>query len=329
MVLGRPAPLVKDVGNISLALVGKVDENDHPYSWSAILNGYDSEKLADCPNPIIRDYLTAQPKHDFGIPGVGITHIWCDNPEDAERVAAVSLIPQIVNRPEDVIGQVDAVLIPTDKGHEHLERARPFVEVGLPVFIDKPLTDREDHLLEFIRWQQEGKHLMSSSCMRYAREFLDIHQRKDELGDLRFLTSTTCKSWERYGIHAIEAAYLFLRPLGWVSVTNSGTQGADIVHIRHGSGVDVVVASVDDMYGAFGHLSLYGTKGTISTHFRDSFSAFKSQLAAFITFLRVGEPSYSFAETVEIMRIIIAGICSRGAGGRTIMLSDVGTSNPK
>ena len=37
---------------------------------------------------------------------------------------------------------VDAVVIATDKGHEHVSRCRPFVEAGLPVFVDKPLVDQ-------------------------------------------------------------------------------------------------------------------------------------------------------------------------------------------
>ena len=70
-----------------------------------------------------------------------------------------------------MIGQVDAVIIPTDRGWEHVERARPFIEAGLPLFIDKPLCDREEDLRQFVAWQREGKPLLSTSCMRYAREF--------------------------------------------------------------------------------------------------------------------------------------------------------------
>src|SRR5688500_20237665 len=84
---------------------------------------------------MIRSYLSRQPREDFGIPGVSLTHVWCDDHRDAERVAAVSRIPCVVERPEDLIGKVDAVLIPTDKGGEPVERARPFLDAAIPVFI--------------------------------------------------------------------------------------------------------------------------------------------------------------------------------------------------
>ena len=55
----------------------------------------------------------------------------------------------VVDAPEDVIGKVDAVIIATDRGDEHVWRAKPFVEAGLPVFVDKPLADNQDDLQQF------------------------------------------------------------------------------------------------------------------------------------------------------------------------------------
>jgi len=240
------------------------------------------------------------------------------------RVAKATFIPNVVERSEDVIGQVDAVVIGTDKGYEHVDRARPFVKAGLPVFIDKPLCDREDHLRQFVTWQQEGKAILSTSAMRYAREFCAAKQRMvTEVGEPRLITTTTCKSWERYGIHALEGVYPLLPPGGWLSVANTGTEKANIVHVRHAAGVDVVLAAVDDMYGAFGKLGIYGTKGSLTTSFEDTFFCFKAQLLAFVEYLRTGELPFPFAETVELMKIIIAGIRSREQSGRTVPLNEI------
>src|SRR5262249_48298443 len=161
---------------------------------------------------------------------------------------------------------------------EHIGRARPFIEAGLPVFIDKPLTDREDHLRQFVKWHAEGKPIMSSSALRYAVEFVECRKNLDKIGELKFITVTSVNSWERYGIHAAEAAYPFLTPGEWVSVTNTGTTEANLVHIHHASGVEVVLAVIEGMDGSFGCLSLYGTKGFMNTRFIDRFAALKKQL---------------------------------------------------
>jgi predicted dehydrogenase len=315
--------LVQRSDDIKLAFVGKVAEDDHPYSWSAIINGYEDKFLAICPNQIIREYLKAEPRDSFGLQGVSVTHIWCEDADDAKRVAKMSRIPHVVASPEEVIGKVDAVVIPTDLGSEHLERARPFLEAGIPIFLDKPLTSSVDHLAQFVRWHEEGKHFMSSSCMRYAVEFISCRRKLKELGDLRCITSMTCRSWERYGVHALEAMCLFLPVDGWESVTATGTGGAMIVHLRHKANVNGVIAVIDDMDGAFGCVSLYGTRSSLHTQFRDSFSAFKAQLADFVLYLRSGQNSYPFAETVALMKIIIAGIQSKAEGGRRIELDEI------
>jgi hypothetical protein len=316
--------LVPDPQNIRLAMLGMVDGNGHPYSWSAIINGrYDAATMAECGYPVIPQYLGAEPQENLGIPGARVTHVWCDDPADSAKVARAAYIPHVVGRPEDVIGQVDAVIIATDRGWEHVDRARPFVEAGLPLFIDKPLCDRQEDLAQFVRWQSEGKAILSTSCMRYAREFVACGARLAELGSLRLVTITTPKSWERYGIHALEAVYPLLQPGGWLSVANTGTAEANIVHARHGDGVDVVLSAVADMYGAFGCLGLYGTKGAITERFQDTFYAFKAQLVAFVEYLRTGGLPFPFPQTVELMKIIIAGIRSREEAGRTVMLDEI------
>ncbi|NUQ64365.1 MAG: Gfo/Idh/MocA family oxidoreductase [Pirellulales bacterium] len=316
--------LVKHPNRIRLAMLGMVDGNGHPYSWSAIINGdYDPQPILDGGYPGIIQYLSAQPKGALGIDGVKVTHVWCDDPADAARVAKAAKIANIVEKPEDVIGKVDAVVIPTDKGWEHLARAKPFIEAGMPLFIDKPLTDREDHLRQFVRWHRQGKIFLSTSAMRYSREFALLRQRLSEVGQMRLLTITTHKSWERYGIHALEAVYPFLAPGGWLSVSNTGSPEANIVHARHRDGVEIVLAAIQDLVGAFGILSVCGTHGYLSGRFSDSFHAFKKQLEVFVDYLRTGNPPFDFSQTVEQMKIIIAGIRSRDQAGRKVSLEEI------
>jgi hypothetical protein len=314
-------PIIKRE-TIRLAVLGMVDGNGHPYSWSAIFNGYNAEAMAGCPYAGIPDYLNKQPKSTLGIPGATVTHIWTDDPKDAEHVAVCSLVPNVVKRAEDVIGQVDAVIVATDKGHEHVARCRPFVEAGLPVFVDKPLVDNEADLLIFNQWVREGRAILTSSCMRYAKEYLPYRLSTDNLGALRYVSMTTPKSWERYGIHALEGLYPILGP-GFLTARNTGTADRNIVHFTHERGVDVVVAAISDLYGAFGALTLGGTKDHAQVSMKDSYFSFKAQLAAFVDYLRSGERPFAWSETDELMRMVIAGIRSRERGGAEIRLADV------
>ncbi|HPO11861.1 MAG TPA: Gfo/Idh/MocA family oxidoreductase [Candidatus Hydrogenedentes bacterium] len=307
---------------LSFAMLGMVEGNGHPYSWSAIFNGYDPDAMAVCPYPVIPVYLGQQPKEALGIPRARVTHIWTDDPQDAPKVAKASLIPNVVERPEDVIDHVDAVIIATDIGSEHVERCHPFVEAKLPIFVDKPLVDNVNDLRIFQQWILDGHPILSGSALTYSREFQPYHGSTPELGELRFISITTPKSWERYGIHALSAIYPILGP-GFLSAQNTGTKDHAVVHFEHTMGAEVIVAAINDMYGGFGCLQLCGTKGNASTVFQDTFYAFKAQLVDFVKYLRTGIPPFPFSETEELMKMVIAGLWSRDQGGRKIALSDV------
>lgn len=316
--------LVPDPNNIRLAMLGMVDGNGHPYSWSAIINGrYDAEAMAECGYPVIPQYLGAAPEGALGIPGVEVTHVWCDDPADAAKVSRAACVPNVADRADDVIGQVDAVVVATDRGYEHVDRCKPFIDAGLPIFIDKPLTDNAGHLRQFIAWHEAGKPFMSTSAMRYGKEFRALDARLAETGDLRFITVSMAKSWERYGIHALEAVYPMLAPGGYTAVSHRGDEHANFMHLAHESGVSVLLNVINDLYGAFGHVHAFGTKGAVETKFQDTFHAFKTQLEAFAQFLRTGESPVPFAETVEQMKIIIAGIESRQRGGEVVRLDSI------
>jgi hypothetical protein len=311
--------LVRDAGNIRLGVIGMTEGNGHPYSWSAILNGYDRARMtAECPFPGIPGYLNLQPPEAFGVAGARVTHVFCDARSDAEHVAALSHIPHIAETPEALIGAVDAVLIATDIGGEHVHRARPFVEAGVPLFIDKPLCDTAADLAQFQRWVADGAAILSSSSTRYATEYAPFQAPNAPLGAWRFIAMPMAKKWETYGIHALEAVYSITGP-GYVSVRNTGSLERNVVHLKHGGGADVVIAcGTGIVYG--GAMTLCGASGNATVVTKDTFASFKAQLAAFIGYLRSGVRPYPFSHTEELMRLVIAGIESRMRGGSEVML---------
>lgn len=307
---------------LRLAMLGMIAGNGHPYSWSAIINGYDAAAMAKCPYPVIPKYLGAQPAGSVRIATANVTHLWTDNPTDAPAVATAALIPNIVARPEDVIGHVDAVLIATDDGFEHVRRARPFIEAGLPVFIDKPLALTIEDLRTFLAWEKSGARLLSSSGLRYAPELIPYIEGSANLGELRWLSGTTCKAWEDYGIHTLEPLFRIVGS-GFTSVRLESAPGLEIAHLIHRSGVQITLPVIHDGGATFGTLHLYGTAGQATIRLADTYTAFRCQLLSFIDFVRSGQAPYPFAETIELMSVLIAGLYSRAQNSRRVELSEI------
>lgn len=358
---------------LRLAMLGMIPGNGHPYSWSAIVNGYDPAPLAACPYPVIRQYLGAKPPATVGIAGARVTHLWTDDPAEAPGVAATALIPHVLARPEDAIGQVDAVLVATDDGFDHVRRARPFVEAGLPVFVDKPLALTIEDLRTFLAWEKAGARLLSSSGLRYAPELTPYlaGTTNPALGELRWISGVSTKTWERYGIHLLEPIARVLGP-GFESVRlesavassanvaaleqRESVAGAattlslrshaatsadgppptpapakplptlplvEVAHLTHRSGVQVTLPVISDGGATFGTLHLCGTAGQATVRFPDTYTAFRGQLVSFIDYVRTGRAPYPFAETVEYMAVLIAGIRSRNQGSRHVPVAEI------
>ncbi len=292
---------------IKIAMLGRSEGNGHPYSWSAIINGgYNEEMMKKCPFPIIYEYLSKQPRENLGIHGAKVTHIWAEDKEEAQRIAETSLIENVVDRPENVIGKVDAVIIGEDVGSRHLSLALPFIKRDIPIFIDKPLTDNESDLKEFIRFFEEEKPILSSSSYRYAKEIEELDRK--ELGNILFVDGLINKSWEKYGVHCIEGLCQ-LMGYGIEEVNNLGDEKNNIVYLRYKDGRQAIINVI---YPA--RLSKYdivGENNSKSIIISDSFYMFKKQLQIFIDFIKTGKRPYPFEETIEITKVIIAGIRSR------------------
>ena len=307
---------------LKIGMLGMTEGNGHPYSWSAMYNNYDKEKMEGCPFPGIPVYLGKQPAETLSIPGAKVTHICCNDRSDAEDVARCSLIPNVVDRPEDMIGEVDAVVCATDIGSEHADRCRPFVEAGVPLFIDKPLVDNEEDLRTFIAWRDKCAKFISSSSMRYVKSLEPYYKNHYEIGELMYICQPMCKKWESYGIHALEGIFPFLG-CGFVSIQNTGSYEKNMLHIVHKNGCEVHIPLFAGMYGAFGTTFLIGSTGNRLITDNDSFYPFYKQMALFVHWLRTGEEPFPFEETIELMKLVIGGIRSRDEGGRKVSLEEI------
>ena len=312
---------------IRIGMVGFTEGNAHPFSWSAMINGnYDAELMQEyCKTlyPTIPQYLSKQPAHTLGIPGAKVTHICFTGfvgREDAEICAKINGIPNVVDRPEDMIGYVDAVIMATDDGNEHVERCRPFIEAGIPMFIDKPLVNTEEDLRTFVKWHKEGARFISGSCMRYKKDQEPFYTNRYELGQIKYICSPMIKKYETYGIHALERMYPLLGE-GFVSVRNTGTKEKTVVHIKHSNGCDVNIIQGYGM-ASLGMMVLGSYQGHMFNS-SDSYYAFKKQLDMFVHWLRTGEEPFPFSETVELMKLVIGGLRSREEGGREVFLDEI------
>ncbi len=306
-------------------MLGMIEGNGHPYSWSAIVNGYNPDAMASCPFPVIPKYLGAQPLESVRIAGAKVTHLWTDDPAEAPDVARASLIPNVIDSPEEVIGQVDAVVISTDDGFDHVRRARPFIEAGLPIFIDKPLATSLEDLRTFVDWDRAGARILSSSSLRFAPELDEFLPQLADLGDLLWISGITVKTWERYGIHLLEPLFRIVGP-GFESIRLESQPGVEVAHLTHSSGAQLTIPILYDGGPAFGRLQICGTTGQAALRFASTYTNFRRLMSAFVDFASGGDRPYPFTDTIELMAILIAGLRSRSENSRRVEIAEITTN---
>ena len=135
-----------------------------------------------------------------------------------------------------------------------------------------------------------------------------------------YICSPMAKKWEEYGIHAVEAMYPLLGK-GFISAQNTGTKEQSQVHLIHSSGCRVDIPQGVGMVGA--GMLMIGTRASNYVQCKDSYYSFKKQLDLFVNWLRTGEEPVAFSDTVEMMKIIVAGLRSREEGGRIVNLDEI------
>ena len=296
------------MSKLRLGVIGMSEGNGHPYSWSAIFNGYNPAFMKDCPFPAIPDYLSKQkfPEDSLGHLGE-VTYIWCQEKSIAENIAASSNIANVVINMEDMIGNIDALLLARDDAENHYEMALPFLKAGIPIFIDKPLAIKISEAEKIWSAQQFSNQVFSCSSLRYAKELLLTDEEKKSIGEIKLVEGSVMKKWETYGIHILEPLVAQLPSRGKlleVKSIGSDYQKQVLVQWENVSGYFKTTGNTASPL----EIKFFGEKGNITKTFSDSFNAFKNSLEVFIDVINHPEKNIPQEETLELVTILERGL---------------------
>lgn len=288
---------------IRVGILGFSPGNGHPFSFSAIINGYDDKKFAHIGWPVIHEYLRRRNVSEFGVDGARVTCVWMPDPHMANLLASACKIDTVVKMPEEMIGCVDAVMILRDDPESHRSLSEPFLKAGLPVFIDKPLTlSRSD--LEFFRPFLLKGQLMSCASLRHAIELDAFKSGIKSFGDIRVIRAFVLNDWGRYGIHMLEALQ---GAIGGTPAFVARTKGTvETYEIQLDNKLSLSIDVLGDVPKIF-RVLVCGTKRIEMYDLHDNFSAFKRTIEKFIQQVRTGVPSIEPSDTLSVIDVIIKG----------------------
>lgn len=294
---------------LKLGVIGMSEGNGHPYSWSAIFNGFDRNEMAQCPFPVIPDYLNNQRfPEDFLSDRAEVTHIWTQDRQLSESVARAVRISYVCDTKEEMIGSIDALLLARDDAENHYDHALPFLEAGIPIYIDKPfaLTVKDAHKL----WEKclYPDQVFTCSALQFAKEFDAKHL--IGLGDVRYIWATVPKSWNKYAVHIIEPTLKLIPNRGSLKDVNQLPKAYGEM-----KGVSVSWSSgITGQFQTTGNLPVplsirvLGTNSFRELKFEDTFIAFKRALETFVKVVKKEEANIPREFTAEMVQILQEGI---------------------
>ena len=295
------------VETIKLGIIGINEGNGHPFSFSAIINGFEDEGMKNSGWDFIYNYLKIRHASEFGFDNIQVTHAWTQDPEQTKKIAKASKIPNIVVDVNDMLDEVDGVIIARDDYESHYPLAKTFLEKGKYVFIDKPLSLEIEELGFFRRYLEDGK-LMSCAGARYAKELDEIRGNIDSFGEIKLIRGTVINSMEKYGIHMLDGIF---------GVTGFQVKSVSCFDARHTSmmikNTDnslIYIDALGDSSKTF-QFDFWSDKKRFHAETFDNFSMFRRLLADFIEMMRTKKPIIDPELVINSMKVLIAANISR------------------
>ena len=231
----------------------------------------------------------------------------------------------ILDDPSELFGKVDAVLVESVDGSVHLARALPFLERGMPTYVDKPFACSLADARELIR-VAAANHvpMMSSSSLRYAPEVVAARADGGTVGDiLGASTYGPAPTHPRnpglfhYGIHPVEMLYALMGP-GCKRLSNALQPGAEVVTGTWGDGRVASVRGIRAGKADYG-FTLFGSKG-VTTQPVGTKYIYRDLLRKIVGMFATRQVPIDPRETLEIVAFIEAARKSGDAGGAPVDL---------
>jgi len=198
-------------------------------------------------------------------------------------------------------------------GTVHFERARPFLEAGIPCFIDKPFTCSVADAKKILELSEKKKApVFSSSSLRYAPEVVEYvaDGKKGKLigcavhgpAPLSPIPERNAGLYH-YGIHPVEVLYTLMGP-ECQRVTSTHEKGVDVVTGQWKDGRVASLRGIRDGASGYGFVG-FAEKGIKAVTIGTSV-IYRELLKKIVEFFKTGKAPVEPSTTLEIMAFIEA-----------------------
>ncbi len=243
-----------------------------------------------------------------------------------KEVAEQGQVRTIVKRPRDMLGMVDAAIVDFRHGGLHYKYAAPFIQAGIPTFIDKPFSVSVAHARKMVALARRKRvPITSLSTVRLGPPVAKLKREMKKMGRLSagVITGPGSSRSEYagiffYGVHVVE---LMLEVFGnqVTSVRAVDYEGTVIATVAYRTGVVVTLNIIAGARPPFSAVA-YGAGGMAEYDRSQDFAGYYYGMKLFLKMVDTRKAPIAYNDMILSVRILNALQRSMQDGGRLVIL---------
>ncbi|MBR2449256.1 MAG: Gfo/Idh/MocA family oxidoreductase [Clostridia bacterium] len=208
----------------------------------------------------------------------------------------------IAEKPEDMLGKVDAVMITARDGKYHAQFAKPFIEAGIPAFIDKPFTVNKQEAVDLLKTAKEkGVPVCGGSSLKNCYDVLMLKNEFETNKD-KILTGTvtapvnTTNPYSGFFFYSSHLAEISLAVFGYdpLSVTAIEKNGSIVATVEY----DNFCVANCFASGCYQYHGQVVSNKRIYARNIDESMCYKHECEEFVEMLRTGKMKFTYAQLI-------------------------------
>ena len=263
--------------------------------------------------------------HDPDFSEIELVGIYGYDDDANNRLIEKGFKGTVADNPHEFLGKVDAVLVTARHGDHHYEYALPYVEAGIPAFIDKPFCvdlNKAEALVAAAK--KSGAPLSGGSSIRFLNEWEDFPEFIKNNEVVGATVTAPVNMVNEYGGY-----YFYSQHLAETMVHIFGENAKSVIAYCPDEKENRITAIYD--YGEFDitahyyksyaySVSVYTVEGGVKSAFTyNGGGAYKKELAEFYEMAKTGVMPMSFERLLKPLKILHATEESFKSGKRVVI----------
>ena len=127
----------------------------------------------------------------------------------------------VAERYDEFVGKIDGLIVTARHGANHYKYAKPYIESGIPMFIDKPITHSEEDAIEFMEVLKANKvpvcggtMVVFSEGIKMLKESLKTDEYGKILGGLIRMPINKCNPYGNFHFYSQHGVQCMMEVFG-------------------------------------------------------------------------------------------------------------------